>query len=75
MLRVTLHSGESTKRSLSNQMAVLDIAYARREAVADYLVAYSARNRGEVEPDRILEYPRWSASLWDLVARALTRVL
>jgi hypothetical protein len=75
MLRVSIHAGESRKRTLNNQLAVLDIAYAKREAVADYLLAYSARGCGEQAPELLTGYPRWSASLWDLVARALTRVL
>lgn len=75
MLRLSIHTGESHKRTLNNQLAVLDIAYAKREAVADYLVAYSARGRGEQTPELVTGYPRWSASLWDLVARALARVL
>lgn len=75
MLKVSIHSGELRTRALNNQLAVLDIAYHRKDAVADYLLAFSARGRGEVEPDVLLNYPRWSASLWDLTARALTRVL
>lgn len=75
MLKVSIHSGELRTRALNNQLAVLDIAYYRKDAVADYLLAFSARGRGEVAPDLLLSYPRWSASLWDLTARALTRVL
>ena len=75
MLKVSLHNSELRTRALNNQLAVLDIAYHRQDAVADYLLAFSARGRGEVAPDLLLNYPRWSASLWDLTARALTRVL
>ena len=75
MLKVTIHAGALRDRTLNNQLAVLDIAYAKREALADYLLAFSARGRGEVAPQVLASYPRWSASLWDLTARALTRVL
>ncbi len=75
MLKVTIHSGAIKGRTLNNQLAVLDIAYAKREAIADYLLAYSARGHGETAPQILVGYPRWSASLWDLTARALTRVL
>ena len=75
MLKVTLHSGAPSGRSLHNQLAVLDIAYAKREAIAEYLLAYSARGLGEAAPELLVNYPRWAASLWDLVARGLTRVL
>lgn len=75
MLRVYLHTGSLAQRSPSNQLAVLDIAYARQGAFSDYLVAMSLSGTGEVPPDRLEKYPRWSASLWDLTARALTRIL
>ncbi|WP_287924901.1 hypothetical protein [Diaphorobacter sp.] len=75
MLRVYLHTGDLKDRCPANQMAVIDIAYAKKEALADYLVGMNLRGHGEVEPDYVLRYPRWSASLWDLVARALLRLL
>ena len=74
MLKVSLHAGQLATRNASNQLAVLDIAYAKQEALADYLVALSLRGVGEVAPDMVTNYPRWSASVWDLTARALTRV-
>lgn len=75
MLKVLIHSGTIATRCAANELAVLDIAYANRDALADYFVALSLRGEGEVEPDKVTNYPRWSASLWDLTARALTRVL
>lgn len=75
MLRVSIHSGSLAERSFHNQMGVLDIAYAKQEAMADYLVGLSLRGVGETPPGRISDYPRWSGSLWDLTARALTRTL
>lgn len=75
MLRVYLHAGDLKGRNLGNRLAAIDIAYAKKSALADYLVAMNLRGSGEVEPDHVLGYPRWSASLWDLVARALTRLL
>lgn len=74
MLRVYLHAGGLDERNLGNQLASIDIAYAKKSALADYLVGMNLRSHGEVEPDYVLRYPRWSASLWDLVARALTRL-
>ena len=75
MLRVTVHAGAPAERTAANQLAVLDIAYAKREALADYLVALSLRGAGELEPATVSAYPRWSASLWDLVARAAAQAL
>ena len=75
MLKVYIHSGTLDTRNLGNQLAVLDIAYAKRGYLADYVVAMSIKGAGEVAPDMVASYPRWSGSLWDLVARALTRIL
>lgn len=75
MLKVTLHIGSLKDRTLNNQLAVIDIAYQVKTALATYLVAMTLRHGGEQAPALVSNYPRWSASLWDLVARALTRVL
>ncbi|MEI6783746.1 MAG: hypothetical protein WCQ21_22875 [Verrucomicrobiota bacterium] len=75
MLRVLLHSGHLTTRNPGNLMATLDISYLKQEAWSDYSVAFSTKGTGTVETDQIAKYPRWSGSVWDLVARALTRIL
>jgi len=75
MLRISLHTGLLEDRSIHNQLGVLDIAYQKHEAMADYIVGLTMRNFGEVAPNFLNSYPRWSASLWDLVARGLSRVL
>ncbi|MGB9109845.1 MAG: hypothetical protein WCC39_14280 [Telluria sp.] len=75
MLKVTVHSGLLASRSEANQLAVLDVAYQKKSALADYVVALSLRGSGEVSPAFVRNYPRWSASVWDLVARALAQTL
>lgn len=75
MLRVTLHAGGLSTREANNQLASLDIAYRKKGAMSDYLAALSMRQAGELEPATVANYPRWAGSLWDLVARALTRTL
>jgi hypothetical protein len=75
MLKITLHAGSLATRNPGNQLMVLDIAYAKQDALSDYLVAMTLKGVGEVAPDFVRNYPRWSSSLWDLTARALTRVL
>ena len=75
MIRVSVHAGPAAGRNQYNQVAVLDIAYQRQSAFSDYLVAASLDGEGEVNPDQVLNYPRWSGSLWDLTARAITRIL
>ncbi len=75
MLKITLHAGLLEDRNPGNQLMVLDIAYAKQDALADYLVAMSLKGEGEVAPDFVRDYPRWSSSLFDLTGRALTRIL
>lgn len=75
MIRVIIFSGDLATLNPGKQLAVLDIAYAKKGHLFHYLVAMSLRGVGEMPPDGVASYPRWSASLWDLVARGLTRVL
>jgi hypothetical protein len=75
MLRVYIHSGLMNERNPGNLLATLDIAYRKQAAWSDYTVGFFLKGTGEVQADAVLDYPRWSASLWDLVARALTRIL
>lgn len=75
MLRLSIHAGVLDTRAPNNQLGALDIAYQKRAAMADYLVALVLRTQGELTPGVVSNYPRWSGSVWDLVARALTRAL
>jgi hypothetical protein len=75
MLRVSIHSSDAKGVNAGNQLAQLDIAYAKLGPIADYVVGIAIRGVGEVEPDKVVNYPRWAGSVWDLVARALTRIL
>lgn len=75
MLKVTVHSGLLASRNIANQLAVLDVAYQKKAALADYVVALSLRGSGELAPAFLRNYPRWSASIWDLIARALAQTL
>jgi hypothetical protein len=75
VLKVTVHSGLLASRTVANQLAVLDIAYQKKSALADYVVALSLRGSGELAPAFVRSYPRWSASVWDLVVRALAQAL
>lgn len=75
MLKVTVHSGLLSSRCEANQLATLDVAYQKKSALADYVVMLSLRGSGEVSPAFVRNYPRWSASVWDLVARALAQTL
>lgn len=69
MLKVSLHSSTPARVSPQNVLGRLDIGYAKLDAKADYKAVLSMSGIGELKPVRIEDYPRWSASVWDLVAR------
>lgn len=71
MLRLTIHAGPLEDVSRFNQLARLDIVYDKLSPLADYKVVLLERNRDVPAPRTLQAYPRWSASLWDLAARAL----
>jgi len=72
MLSVSLHASSPDKASRFNRLARLDIVYERLSPVADYKVALLERNCDPQPPRRLTNYPRWSSSLWDLVARSIS---
>lgn len=71
MLKVSLHYATPSQASARNMLGRLDIAYARLDALADYKAVMFAAGVGEMPPVLLQGYPRWSASVWDLVARAV----
>jgi len=75
MLKVYIHAGGPKERNEGNVLAILDIAYAKQEAYSNYAVGFAWKGVGAVQQDSLTDYPRWAGSLWDLVARGLTRIL
>lgn len=75
MLKVSLHHATPARVTARNVLGRLDIGYAKLDAVADYKVVMTAAGVGELPPAQIKDYPRWSASVWDLVARAICMCL
>lgn len=71
MLKVSLHYATPTTVSAVNVLGRVDIAYATLDARADYKAVMSMAGIGEQAPIRIEGYPRWSGSVWDLVARVI----
>lgn len=69
MLKVTLHAATPRAVSARNLLGRLDIGYATLDAVADYKGVMLSVGMGEHAPVTLKGYPRWSASIWDLVAR------
>jgi hypothetical protein len=72
MLRVNIHAGPLSKATRFNLISWIDIAYERLEPIANYKTVLFETGHGATLPEPLDGYPRWSASLWDLTARALT---
>jgi hypothetical protein len=72
MLRVNIHAGPLKKANRFNLISWIDIAYERLEPIASYKTVLFETGHGATLPVPLETYPRWSASLWDLTARALT---
>lgn len=71
MLKVSLHHATPARVSAQNVLGRLDIGYAKLDAIADYKLVMTMAGVGELPPARVTDYPRWSAGVWDLVARAI----
>lgn len=71
MLRVSIHAGPVAEASRFNVLAWCDIGYEKLEPVAQYKTVLFELHNGGSTPATLANYPRWSASLWDLAARAL----
>lgn len=69
MIRVTLHHSPPSRISANNVLGRLDIGYAKLDALADYKAVMVAAGIGELPPIHLSRYPRWSASVWDLIVR------
>jgi hypothetical protein len=76
MLRVTVElwpGGNDLRRRV---IATADIGRIRNGVLADYEVRLSEAPVGEVGvPGLVQGYPRWSGSVWDLVARSIAVAL
>lgn len=71
MLSISIHASSPGNADRFNRLARLDIVYEQLSPVADYKVVLQERNFGSRPPRMLTQYPRWSSSLWDLVARAV----
>ncbi len=71
MLKVSIHAGALATATRFNLLAWLDIGYEKLAPVATYKTILFQNGVGATPPTAIYDYPRWSASLWDLVARAI----
>lgn len=76
MLRVTVELLPGGRDSGRRVIATADIGRVRSGAHADYQVTLEEGLLGDVgDIAHVRDYPRWSASVWDLVARAIASAL
>nr|WP_244112486.1 hypothetical protein [Burkholderia gladioli] len=72
MLRVIVALWPGGRESSKRVIATADIGRVRSGAHADYQVHLEEGLLGDVgDIATVREYPRWSASVWDLVARCI----
>ena len=69
MFKVTLHAGDIKDACLHNTLGRLDFGYAKLNAVADYKAELFSNGIGSHGLRLLLDSPRWSASIWELIAR------
>lgn len=74
MLRITIELLPGGRESLAKEIAVAEIHRVAGTSVADYQVVLH-EEFGGTESARITQYPRWSTSIWDLVARGIAKAL
>ncbi len=72
MFKVTLHSGVVKDATLHNLLGRLDFGYEKLAAVATYKSELFVCGVGSLGLRHLENYPRWSASIWDLIARLVT---
>lgn len=71
MLKLSLHTSTPRGVSVNNRVGLLDVAYDKLAARADYKALMWTAGLGEQAPVRLENYPRWSASVWDLLVRII----
>jgi hypothetical protein len=75
MLRISIHAGPLAGISRFNRVDWVDIGYDKLAASANYKIVLFNVGEGATPPVDLIGYPRWSASLWDLAARAIALAL
>ncbi|MGF6852954.1 hypothetical protein [Paraburkholderia sp. CI3] len=76
MLRITIELLPGGREDGKRVIATADIARVSSGALADYRVALDDAVLGQVgERATVRGYPRWTGSVWDLVARCVAAAL
>ncbi|WP_028208570.1 hypothetical protein [Paraburkholderia nodosa] len=75
MLRVTVELWPSGRESDKRVIATADICRVADGVHADYEARLDEAGVGRVGTGHVRAYPRWSATVWDLVARSIAVAL
>ena len=75
MLKVTVELWPGGRESSRRVLATADIARVKSGAHADYEVVLHDEVLGDIGAATVHEYPRFAASVWDLVARGIAAAL
>jgi len=75
MLRVTVELWPGGRESGKRVIAIADIGRIADGALADYEARLSEDGLGSVGIGYVRAYPRWSSTIWDLVARSISAAL
>jgi hypothetical protein len=76
MLRVTVEVWPDGRERGKRIIATADIGRVNDEALADYEVELQEVKLGSIgDIAYVRDYPRWSTTVWDLVARAIAAAL
>ena len=75
MLRVTVELFPGGRENGRSVLATADITRIKSGVLADYEVLLRDRIVGETDLATLREYPRYAASVWDLVARGIAAAL
>ncbi|USU18911.1 hypothetical protein [Paraburkholderia fungorum] len=75
MLRVTVELWPDGRESGKRVIATADIGRIADGALADYEARLSEDGLGSVGIGYVRAYPRWSSTIWDLVARSICAAL
>src|ERR1700733_9583240 len=75
MLRLSTHAGPLKAMSRFNRLDWVEIGYETLNRHADYKVVLFEVGNGARPQVVLRNYPRWSGSVWDLVARSIALAL
>nr|WP_092003205.1 hypothetical protein [Paraburkholderia lycopersici] len=75
MLRVTVELWPGGRESGKRVIATADIGRVADGAHADYEARLAEVGIGSIGTGHVRAYPRWSATVWDLVARSIAAAL